>query len=84
MQELDATDLVRQVPIRYQPHELTADWVLITHEHMDHCVRIPCQPCPGQPQAQLVGPLTVRKQLEQWGISGSGSCSHRRTSLTRG
>ena len=44
VQELDAPDLVRQVPIPYQPHELsTVDWVLITHEHMDHCDPHTCQ-----------------------------------------
>ena len=38
VQELDSPDLVRQVPISYKPNELTGvDWVLITHEHMDHC-----------------------------------------------
>ena len=83
VQELDATDLVRQVPIRYQPHELTAvDWVLITHEHMDHCDphTLPSL-AQASPQARLVGPLTVRKQLSSGGSQGSGSCSHRRTSL---
>ncbi|MEB3318514.1 MAG: MBL fold metallo-hydrolase [Cyanobacteriota bacterium] len=72
VQELDAPDLVRQVPIPYQPGELTTvDWVLITHEHMDHCdphtLPVLAQ---ASPQARLVGPLAVRKQLEQWGISG--------------
>lgn len=72
VQELDAPDLVRQVPIPYQPDELTSvDWVLITHEHMDHCdphtLPVLAQT---SPQARFMGPLAVRKQLEQWGISG--------------
>ena len=38
VQELDSSDLVRQVPIPYDPKKLISiDWVLITHEHMDHC-----------------------------------------------
>lgn len=72
VQELDAPDLVRQVPIPYQPHELTAvDWVLITHEHMDHCDphTLPAL-AQASPQARFIGPLAVRRQLEQWGISG--------------
>jgi L-ascorbate metabolism protein UlaG (beta-lactamase superfamily) len=72
VQELDSPDLVRQVPIPYQPNELTAvDWVLITHEHMDHCDphTLPAL-AKASPQARFVGPLAVRKQLEQWGISG--------------
>jgi L-ascorbate 6-phosphate lactonase len=71
VQELDAPDLVRQVPIPYQPHELTTvDWVLITHEHMDHCDphTLPAL-AQASPQARFMGPLAVRRQLEQWGIS---------------
>ena len=34
---LDSPDLVRQVPIPYDPSSLTSvNWVLITHDHMDH------------------------------------------------
>lgn len=71
VQDLDAPDLVRQVPIPYQPHELiTVDWVLITHEHMDHCDphTLPVL-AEASPQARFMGPLAVRRQLEQWGIS---------------
>jgi len=70
VQELDAPDLVRQVPIPYQPNELTeVDWVLITHDHMDHCdpFTLPAL-AKASPQARFIGPLAVRKQLEQWGI----------------
>lgn len=72
VQQLDAPDLVRQVPIPYQPHELRiVDWVLMTHEHMDHCdphtLPILAQ---ASPQARFIGPLEVRKQLKQWEISG--------------
>jgi L-ascorbate 6-phosphate lactonase len=72
VQELDAPDLVRQVPIPYQPGELTmVDWVLITHEHMDHCDphTLPLL-AQASPQARFTGPLAVRRQLELWGISG--------------
>ena len=71
VQELDSADLVRQVPIPYQPEELTmVDWVLITHDHMDHCDphTLPALAA-ASPRARFVGPLAVRKLLEQWGIS---------------
>jgi len=71
VQELDAPDLVRQLPIPYQPSELTAvDWVLITHEHIDHCdphtLTILAE---ASPQVRFMGPLAVRKQLLDWGIT---------------
>ena len=38
LEELDAPDLIRQIKIPYSPEELTnIDWVLITHDHIDHC-----------------------------------------------
>jgi len=70
VQELDSPDLERQVPIPYQPQELTmVDWVLITHDHMDHCDphTLPALAVASS-QACFVGPLAVRKQLAQWGI----------------
>ena len=70
VQELDAPDLVRQVPIPYQPGDLTdIDWVLITHEHMDHCDphTIPIV-AEVNPQCRFMGPRAVREQLRQWGI----------------
>jgi L-ascorbate 6-phosphate lactonase len=71
VQELDAPDLVRQIPIPYDPHSLQdVDWVLITHDHMDHCDphTIPIL-AKTSPQARFVGPEPVRKQLRAWGIS---------------
>lgn len=70
-QELDEPDLVRKVPIPYQPHELNSvDWVLITHEHIDHCDphTLPAL-AEASPHAQFVGPHTVRSKLKHWGIS---------------
>ena len=71
VQELDSPDLARQVPIPYKPNELTGvDWVLITHEHMDHCDphTFPML-ADVSPKARFMGPLAVRKQLANWGIS---------------
>ena len=71
VQELDAPDLVRQVPIPYQPGELTTvDWVLITHEHMDHCDphTLPAL-AEASPQARFVAPEPARRLLREWGIA---------------
>jgi L-ascorbate 6-phosphate lactonase len=70
VQETDAPDLVHQLPIPYQPHELTtAAWVLITHEHMNHCDPITLRSLPhASQQTILVWPFIVCMQLEYWGI----------------
>lgn len=71
VQELDAPDLARQVPIPYEPRKLTdVDWVLITHNHMDHCDphTIPIL-AEASPKARFMGPYSVRKQLADWGIT---------------
>ena len=71
VQELDSSDLIRQIPIPHHPNELTEiDWVLITHDHMDHCDphTLPAL-AQASPQARFMGPLAVRKQLVSWGIS---------------
>ena len=62
VEELDASDLVRKMPIPYQPNELTeVDWVIITHEHMDHCdPRTLPVLAQASPRARFIGPLAVR------------------------
>ena len=70
VQELDAPALVRQVPIPYQPGDLTTvDWVLITHDHIDHCDphTLPII-AKVSPNARFIGPFSVRQRLEAWGI----------------
>lgn len=70
VQELESQQVKRKVPIPYLPHDLTMiDWVLVTHNHLDHCdphtlpiiARV-------SPKACFIGPLSVRTQLEAWGI----------------
>ena len=71
VQELDSPDIVRLKPIAYAPGNITdADWVLITHDHIDHCdpYTLP-QLAAASPQCQFVGPPSVRANLIQWGIS---------------
>ena len=68
---LDSPDLIRQIPIAYNPKDLVnVDWILITHEHIDHCDphTIPVL-AEVNPKAKFIGPLNVRKKLRQWNIS---------------
>ena len=70
VQELESPHFKRQVPIPYSPNDLTmVDWVLITHEHLDHCDphTLPII-AKASPKACFIGPLAVRKRLELWGI----------------
>jgi len=70
VQELDAPDLARLLPIPCPPDQITdADWVLITHEHIDHCDphTLP-QLATASPSARFMGPAPVLQLLVQWGI----------------
>jgi L-ascorbate metabolism protein UlaG (beta-lactamase superfamily) len=71
VQELDAPDLARLVPIPYPPESVTdADWVFITHEHIDHCdpQTLP-KLAKASPQACFVGPAPVVARLKAWGVA---------------
>lgn len=73
VKELDAADLERQVPITLRPDQVTdADWVLITHEHIDHCDphTLP-KLAAASPNARFVGPRPVCEILSGWGIDDS-------------
>ncbi len=70
VQELEAPDLDRLLPVPIPPNEVTdADWVLITHTHIDHCDphTLP-DIAKASPQCQFIGPAPVLKTLETWGI----------------
>ncbi|MCB5185802.1 glycosyltransferase [Methylobacillus gramineus] len=71
VQELDAPDLDRLLPIPILPEEVRdADWVLITHAHIDHCDphTLP-KLAAASPQARFVGPAPVIQLLAEWGIA---------------
>jgi L-ascorbate metabolism protein UlaG (beta-lactamase superfamily) len=68
---LDGPDLKRLTPIPMQPAQVTdAQWVLITHEHIDHCDphTLP-ELAAASPQAQFVAPAAVLDILAGWGIA---------------
>lgn len=70
VRELDAPDLVRRVDILLDPSDVTdADWLLITHEHIDHCDphTVP-RMAAASPGMRLMGPPPVLDQLRSWGI----------------
>jgi L-ascorbate metabolism protein UlaG (beta-lactamase superfamily)/GT2 family glycosyltransferase len=71
VQELDAPDLTRLRPIPFSPESIhDADYVLITHEHMDHCdpFTIP-KIAEVSPQSIFIAPMPVLSILKGWGIS---------------
>ncbi len=70
VQELDAPDLVRLMPIPLPPAQVVdADWVLVTHGHIDHCdphtLPILAKASAG---ARFMGPPPVLGLLKEWGI----------------
>ena len=70
VQELDSADLVRLTPILIDPDNIRdANWVLITHDHIDHCdphtlPRIAA----ASPNCMFIGPSTVLANLATWGV----------------
>ncbi|WP_412478027.1 MBL fold metallo-hydrolase [Azonexus sp. IMCC34839] len=71
VQELDADDLVRLVPIPFPPTEVRdADWILVTHDHMDHCDphTLP-HLASASPQARFICPPAAWKWLREWGVA---------------
>lgn len=70
VQALDAPDLVRLSPIPMQPDQVDdADWVLITHDHIDHCDPHTLPGLAGaSPGARFVGPPPVLRLLSRWGV----------------
>jgi len=73
VEELDGPDLKRQTPIAVRPDEVTdADWVLVTHEHIDHCDphTLPAM-AEASPRCKFLGPAVVLAILSGWGIAGS-------------
>lgn len=71
--ELDSADLRRLTPIPFLPESVNdADWVLLTHEHIDHCdpQTIP-KLSNASPQAHFIAPQPVVDILKDWGIHDS-------------
>lgn len=70
VEKLDAPDLMRLLPIPLSPEQVTdADWVLLTHDHIDHCDphTLPAV-AKASPAARFMGPPSVLRLLAEWGI----------------
>lgn len=73
VRELDAADLVRQVEVPLRAADVIgANWLLITHEHLDHCdpYTVP-EIAKASPRMRLMGPAPVIARLESWGMEQS-------------
>ena len=71
VQELDSPDLQRLIAVSLRPEEVTdAGWVLITHDHIDHCDphSLP-EIARASEFCRFIGPAPVVKRLVSWGIS---------------
>ncbi|HJV25556.1 MAG TPA: MBL fold metallo-hydrolase [Aromatoleum sp.] len=68
---LDSADLIRQVAIPVSPADVRdATWVLITHDHIDHCDphTLPVL-SDASPDARFVAPPPAAEKLLEWGIA---------------
>ena len=73
VRRLDAPDLVRLLPITLTPAQVTdADWVLVTHDHLDHCDpdTLPAL-AQASPDARFMGPPPALQRLAEWGIAAN-------------
>ncbi|NKB82217.1 MAG: hypothetical protein GKS05_10100 [Nitrospirales bacterium] len=71
VQELDSPDLKRLISPPMSPEEVTdASWVLITHDHIDHCDphTLP-KIAHASESCRFIGPPPVLKRFLEWGIS---------------
>ncbi|MCV6639584.1 MBL fold metallo-hydrolase [Candidatus Albibeggiatoa sp. nov. NOAA] len=71
VQELDSPDIQRLLRIPMLPSDVhDADYVLITHEHIDHCDphTLPTLSI-ASPQAKFIAPKPVIRILQTWNIS---------------
>jgi L-ascorbate metabolism protein UlaG (beta-lactamase superfamily) len=77
VQKLDSSDLERLVPVPVTPENITdADWVLISHDHIDHCDphTLPVI-AEASPSCRFMGPPPVIAKLQEWGIA-AGRCQN--------
>ena len=70
VEEKEGPEFARQLPIPLQPEAVTdAHWVLISHDHWDHCDLKTLKPlAEASPQARFVGPAHIKSILLDAGI----------------
>ena len=71
VQEKEADDLVRLIPVPVLPTNVTdAGWIIITHEHRDHCDLETLLPISAaSTMCRFIGPPAVVDMLESAGVS---------------
>lgn len=71
VEQAEGQDLRRHFPLPFAPGSVTdTDWVMITHEHIDHCDPLTLSPlAAASPQARFVAPAAVRPLLLSMGIA---------------
>ncbi len=69
--QVEGPHLERLSPATLMPDTIIdADWVLITHEHMDHCDPLTLKPLSqASPESRFVCPSSVAEKLVLWGIA---------------
>jgi L-ascorbate metabolism protein UlaG (beta-lactamase superfamily) len=65
VEKVEGPAFERMFPIPFRPEKVTdADWVLVTHDHLDHCDPFTLAPLAlASPQAKFVCPVTVMPKL---------------------
>jgi L-ascorbate 6-phosphate lactonase len=71
VEEVEGPRSARLVPIAISPDRVTdADYVLITHEHIDHCDPNTVAPISSaSPSCKFIAPGNVAKQIEEFGVN---------------
>jgi L-ascorbate metabolism protein UlaG (beta-lactamase superfamily) len=70
VEEVEGAQAQRLVPVAMDPAKVTdASWVLVTHEHLDHCDPQTLGPiAEASPECRLMGPSSVRMVLADLGV----------------
>jgi L-ascorbate 6-phosphate lactonase len=73
VERVEGPELRRMIPAPYAPETVRdADWVLITHAHIDHCDPLTAVPiAKASPQCRFLGPEPVLAVLRKQGIERS-------------
>lgn len=71
VERVEGPELRRLFPVPYAPDTVTdADWVLITHAHIDHCDPLTVVPIArGSPRCRFMGPAPVLAVLRAQGLA---------------
>ena len=71
VEEIEGPQAKRQVPVIFPPEKIEdADWVIITHSHIDHCDPKSIFPISqASPNCKFVGPAEVCANIVAFGVS---------------